>query len=260
MTTWTRSPPRPPVGADVAARLDDRVADRHAEVARRADPIVAPRDEAAGHRVLREVRDGSTRRCRGSCRSASPAGTPSRSGRGRPRRSASGTARRGGTSGARRRRDEDDDDPQVQPVEAPARLVAVERLDRSGRIGRAVTSGAATPTARPRRGSALVQVGIATAGGGEGRSGRGDRRRAGPPPARRPSRPGRSSSPPPSMADRLASVGPGPMSAGHHPPSSSGAAAQPRPASSRRERREGAVAELERTPRATERGSAGRST
>ena len=56
------------------------------------------RTDPGGHRVLGEVRDGSTRRCRASGRSASPGGTRSPSGRGRPRRSASGTARPAGTS------------------------------------------------------------------------------------------------------------------------------------------------------------------
>ena len=51
-----------PVAAAVAGQL--RVVSRgstaasgprHAEIARRGDPVVAPRDEAAGHRVLREV-------------------------------------------------------------------------------------------------------------------------------------------------------------------------------------------------------------
>ncbi len=37
-------------------RLDYRVEDRHAELAGGGDPVVTPRDEAAGHRVLREVR------------------------------------------------------------------------------------------------------------------------------------------------------------------------------------------------------------
>ena len=42
----------------VAPGLDDRVADRHAEIARGAHAVVAPRDDAAGHRVLGEVRVG----------------------------------------------------------------------------------------------------------------------------------------------------------------------------------------------------------
>ncbi len=45
-------------GLVIAPDLDDRVANRHAKIARGADPVVAPRDEPAGHGVLREVRVG----------------------------------------------------------------------------------------------------------------------------------------------------------------------------------------------------------
>ena len=59
MTTSTRSPARSPANAGSSCRGSiDRVDDRHAELARRRDPVVAPGDEAAGHRVLGEVRMG----------------------------------------------------------------------------------------------------------------------------------------------------------------------------------------------------------
>ncbi len=71
--------------------------DRRPEVARGADVVLAPQHDA--RRPSRTSRDagGSTRRSRAIRRSARPAGTRSRSARGRPRRSASGTAPRAGT-------------------------------------------------------------------------------------------------------------------------------------------------------------------
>ena len=89
------TPRRPRGGARCAASRTGRrhlAARRHVAAGEQRDP--------AGHRVLREVRDASTRRSCGRCRSATTAGTRSRSGRGRPRRSASGRARRAGTCGS----------------------------------------------------------------------------------------------------------------------------------------------------------------
>ena len=111
----------------------------------------------------------------GVCRSASPGGTPSPSGRGRPRRSASGTARRGGTSGGRAiADDEDDDDPQVEPVEPPAGL-AVERLRaiRPDRAGRELRRGTSSSDADLGEGRRLAPGGHRDGRRrGEGRSGR----------------------------------------------------------------------------------------
>ena len=75
-------------GSTTAART------RHAELARRADVVLAPQDDPERPSRTWPGAGGSTRRCRGRARSASPGGTRWRSGRGRPRRSASGTARR----------------------------------------------------------------------------------------------------------------------------------------------------------------------
>ena len=100
VATWTRSPARSADERVLAPWLVGGGPDRHAELARGADVVLAPQHDARRPSRTWPGADGSTRRCRGRCRSASPAGTRSRSGRGRPRRSASGPARPGGRCAA----------------------------------------------------------------------------------------------------------------------------------------------------------------
>ena len=129
--------------------------------------------EPAGHRVLGQVRVGPLVDRRATRRTARPAGTPSRSARGRPRRSASGTARRAGSAHAEGGQQDDDQEPDVEPVEAAATFRRPGTgCDRPG-TGPRAAARRASRSARPRR-RATVRTRSAA-----GRSGGGPLRAAG---------------------------------------------------------------------------------